>query len=365
MANMKPQTGDCVRSGTPGVCFSWLIATAVLTSAKSHAAERVFSELSFGREETATIGQGAEVEWRNSLLVKTNSSELPRYERRTPTFVSGLKAYGLVGITDRITASAEPYAALVRAEESETEDGPATKSSTENFAYGGRFSLFIAAENQLEFGAAGEVRSESEQTIKRDNAGLDSTTTTAGYTLFRPGFVLKKRHTQWTAGAYYELGDDEKLKITTKVLDDTRVTTGYATLPPRFGGFFDIGVGSNMRLGTELSLIRGSASSLKSGSDEVFDDSYRAAFHLLIGDKRQSSIWVGLAHQTLAYASQNYVAFENIPVTELEVTWNTASGWMLGGLLSFSEDTQSTAEINRDFLMYGFGLRAGLRMPNP
>jgi hypothetical protein len=320
--------------------------------------------MSFGREEARSPRSGADLELRNSVLVKENSSDLPEYVRVTPTIISGVRGYGALKLNERIRTSADVYGAVILIEETETSQGPKTSASAQGIAYGGRFGVSLATDNDLEVGAAAEIRAKGESTLDRDNATLKSKTKTAAHLLWRPGFVLKKRSDRWTAGAFYELGDDEKVKITATVLDDQRETETYATLPPRFGAFFDLSIGTNMSIGTELSFIRGSSSSLRAGTSEVFDDSYRTSFHIRFGERDRDSIWISLSHESLSYADQDYIAFENIPVTEAEVTWTTTTGWYLGALLTYSSDKQSTEEINRNFLIYGLGLRTGLKMPN-
>jgi hypothetical protein len=326
--------------------------------------ERIFSELSPGRQAAQYPKKGMDLEWRNSLLVEVNSSDLPKYERRTPTVMSGLRGFGTVDLTNRLHAFSDLYVAGVVEQESETTDGPSTSADSNFFAYGGRSGFGMRTDGDLEFSATAEVRAQGERSIDRENAGLKSKTSNGSYLLWRPGFVLKKMSQQWIAAAFYELGDNEKISVKTTVAGDTRTEETYATLAPRFGGFFNTGVGGNLGLGCELSFVRGSSSSVTAGSQKVFDNSYRAAFHLLFDWGGGSSLWLSISHDTASYAKQDFMAFENIPVTELESTYVFDGGFYAGAVMSFSEDKQSTEEINRNFMLYGVGLRTGIKLPN-
>lgn len=70
-------------------------------------AERIFP----AKEETNHVSKGMECEWRKTLSLRTNSSDLHDYQRDTPTMVSGVRAYGVFDLTSRVRASAETYAA--------------------------------------------------------------------------------------------------------------------------------------------------------------------------------------------------------------------------------------------------------------
>jgi hypothetical protein len=326
--------------------------------------ERIFPELSPARQAAQYPKQGLDLEWRNSLLVKLNSSDLPKYERRTPAVIGGVRGFGTVDLTSRLHAFSDLYVAGVFEQESETTDGPATSADSRFFAYGGRSGFGMRTDGDLEFDATAEVRALGERSSDRENAGLKSKTSTSSYVLWRPGFVLKKISQQWVAAAFYELGDSEKISVKTSVAGDTRTEETYATLAPRFGGFFNTEIGGNLGLGCELSFIRGSASPVTAGSQKVFDNSYRVAFHLLFERGAGSSLWLSISHDTASYAKQDFMAFENIPVTEFETTYSFHGGFYAGAITSFSEDKQSTEEINRNFMLYGVGLRTGIKLPN-
>lgn len=327
------------------------------------AGERIFPELSPGRQAAQYPSQGLDVEWRNSLLVMSNSSELPKYERRTPTLISGVRGFGTMGLTSRLQAFADLYVAGVYEQESETTDGPATKADSRFYGFGGRTGFGVRTDNSLEFSATAEVRAQGDRSIDRENAGLKSKTTNSSSVLWRPGFIITKSTTQWAAAAFYELGDSEKISVNTSVAGDTRTEETYAALVPRFGGFFNTGVSNNLDLGCELIFVRGGASPVSAGSQGVFDNSYRAVFHLLFDRGGVSSLWLSLSYDSASYAKQDYMAFENIPVTELETTYVFNNGFYAGTVFSFSEDKQSTEEINRNFALYGVGLRTGMRLP--
>lgn len=326
-------------------------------------AEDVFSERTPGRILAEDEKTGADVEWRNSLVLKINSSELPAFTRYTPVLISAPRLFGQWELSQRFKAHAEVYGAGAYLEENEDGNGPSTTASTWFGGYGGRANVSLLTSNEISVFGGAEVRGESSRTLDRNNAGIKSSTTTEGHVLWRPYFGLIKKASAWHAGAWYAAGDENERTVTTEVLGDKRTEKELVTLAPRFGGFFDSSVGGQITVGTEIDFIMGSSASLKSGDKDVSDDSYRAQVHALLQLGGSSALWLALAHETLSYADQDFVTFENIPQTDFEACLLFGSGIYLGAILTYGQDKQSTDEINRSFELYGFSLRTGYKVP--
>ncbi len=326
-------------------------------------AERLFPERTPGRYESEHANTGAEAEWRNDLLVKINSSDLPEFTRYTPTLVSGLIGLWQRKLSNRISLRVDAYGAGVYERESEDTGGPTTESSQAFAAYGLSTALGLETSNQIKVFGGADLKGETSRTIERNNAGLQSTQETEGHFLWRPLVGLTKSSSAWFAGAFYAFGDEAEVTQTTEVLGDTRSVETFVFLAPKIGGFFQSAIGSALRLGAELDFILGSSSSLKSGDQSVLSDSYRAHFHVIFQRSGKSSLWLGISHQTASYANQNFIGFETIPITDFEASYRSDGGFLLGAILSYADDKQSTEEINRNFQIYGLSLRTGYKLP--
>jgi hypothetical protein len=327
-------------------------------------AERLFPEMTEGRTLSQCPEKGLDAEWRNQVLLKTNSSELPKFERYTPTAISGVRGFAKTNITNRLFAKTQNYAAGIYQKETEIADGGPPNDSTQFFGgYGSSSAFSLQTENQIEITAGVDLRGETEQKISRDNAGLKSETVTQSFLLWRPHFGFSKKAAAWTAGAFYSMGDEEEVDVTTRVLDDTRTEKTIVALSPKIGGFFEAKLAGTMTLGTELDFILGSSNSLKVGNKEVYDDSYRVQAHVVFQYGGNESLWFSFTYETLSYSDQNFISFDNIPFTDLEATYTFSSGYYLGGIVTYSEDKQSTDEINRTFQIVGFSLRTGFKLP--
>ena len=344
--------------------FLGCTALAVGTTSQTALAERLFPEITPARAQAQSPAAGLEFEWRNQLLLKTNSSDLPEFERRTPTVVSGLRGFARTSLTNRLFAQTQNYLAGIYQEETETAEGGPPNNATQLFGgYGSSSSFALQTENQNEVLAGIDVKGETEQQISRDNAGLKSETTTDSFFLWRPVFGFSKKSDSWAAGAFYSMGSEQEIKVKTRVLDDNREESTIAAIPPKFGGFFEAKIGTTMKLGAELDFILGSSNSPKLGDRTVYDDSYRIESHLQFEYGETESLWFSFTHETLSYSDQDFVTFDSIPVTDLEVTYTFPSGYYIGTIATYSEDKQSTEEINRTFQVIGISLRTGLKLP--
>jgi hypothetical protein len=338
-------------------------AAGILQSARAD--EALFSERTPGRLLAEDASTGIDVEWRNFLIVRTNSSDLPSYTRRTPLLVSAARAFGQWALSQRFNAQTEVYGAGNYLEESEEGSGPSTSASTWFSSYGGQLNLSLLTSNDISVFGGAEVRGESARTLDRDNSGVKSTTEMDGYLLWRPRFGLIKNGPSWHAGVLYGIGDEKSVRVTTEVLGDKREEEEFVLLAPRFGGFFSSNLGGQVTLGTEIDIIMGSDGSMKSGGKDVFGDSYRAQVHTVLkfSGSIVSALWLSLAHETLSYADQDFVTFETIPHTSFESTVIFSSEFYLGSIVTYGNDVQSTDEINRSFQVVGFGLRTGYKFP--
>lgn len=340
------------------------VLTAFLVFGQTVAkAEVLFAERTPGHVLAEDAQTGADAEWRNSLVLKINSSELPEFTRYTPVLISSPRLFGQWDLSQRFKAHAEVYGAAVYAEESEDGSGPSTTASTWFGGYGGRAHLSLLTSNDIRVFGGVEVHGQSSSTMERDNAGIKSKTITDGHLLWRPFFGLMKKASAWHAGAWYGAGADKERPVTTEVLGDKRTEKEVVTLAPRFGGFFDSSLGGQINLGTEIDFILGSDSSLKAGEKDVLDDSYRVQVHALLQLGGSSALWLALSHETLSYADQDFVTFENIPQTDFETCFLFGSGMYLGAILTYGQDKQSTDDINRSFQLYGVSLRSGYKVP--
>lgn len=344
--------------------ISWCISVSLAWQGllgQTAQADRLFEDRTVGKMLAESETSRGDVEWRNQMHVKMNSSPLPEFTRYEPTLMSGLAAFAQQPITGRITLRGDLFGGALYAEESEDSDGPSTSVSSHFFAYGFDPQLSIQTANEIEVFGGVELRGQSDYEEVRNNAELQSTTTRGGTFLWRPQFGLMKKSSNWHAGAHYALSDESTVSLTTETSEGAFTTEDFVGLPSRIGGFFESSLGGSLQFGIELDLIQGGSLSLTAGDQAVYADSIRAHVHLVFLYSGLSSLWVGLSHETHGYENQNFVTFDSIPVTEFECTYTASSGLYFGLQLAYSNDTQSTDEINTIFELYGVALRTGLK----